>query len=156
MRMMGPGHPAVRIAMVELTSDRYSVPKGTLGYVRELVGDEHAAVQWVDNPGPGGGSVPVALSDLESKWMLSVEVPESEREKELLRVLGRVEIVAKYWRDSAMAMVWHNPDRSAEDVGTAHACAMVLQALDGETEPAEMGVKPDSDAGLELQKINGS
>lgn len=52
-------------------------------------------------------------------------------------------IVATYWRDHMMA---------ADGVlrGCAHPLAMVLAALDGETDPARLGVDPESAAAAYL------
>ena len=55
------------------------------------------------------------------------------------RVITRARVVAEYWRDEAMK------DSQAPIFwgAVAHACAMVLAALDGETDPVHMGTPPD-------------
>jgi len=53
--------------------------------------------------------------------------------------LRTARFVATYWRDAYMAM--DGPAR----VGS-HGLAMVLAALDGETDPVQLGIAPDSAA----------
>jgi hypothetical protein len=67
--------PTIRIALARLTSDQYDVPKGTLGYVRDRAGENAFAMQWVDNPGPGGVTAPVLAIDLEEMGMLTIVIP---------------------------------------------------------------------------------
>ena len=58
-------------------------------------------------------------------------------------------IVATYWRDHMMA------EDGAALWGCAHPLAMVLAALDGETDPVQLGVDPESEAAAALSGDRG-
>ena len=54
-------------------------------------------------------------------------------------------VVATYWRDAFMDL--DGPLRAG-----AHPLAMVLAALDGETEPAQLGIEDDAPAAAALNR----
>jgi hypothetical protein len=70
------------------------------------------------------------------RWPCDAEKMRVERDAAIRRA-ENAQIVGEYWRDSIMA------DDGLRATGMSHPVAMVLAALDGETEPVQMGIPPD-------------
>lgn len=66
----------------------------------------------------------------------------------ILALLNRIAVarfVAEHWRDSYMEYV--KEGQTQYGIGT-HPLALVLDALDGETDPRQLGLPPDADESL--------
>lgn len=57
--------------------------------------------------------------------------------------VARARFVAEHWRDAALAWRDEGVDSTVTSA-VAHPLNMVLNALDGETDPAELGLTPDA------------